>query len=172
MVGIQRAEDDTVTPWSRSKHDWVLFALLLGAVLGVGLLVSSVVVSPSASSWTASLVLPEFYIPEPWDGLVSLVLGVAYAFVGWRVMLRGDHYAAATWWAVLILSWLFTPMFIAFRAYYPALAIIVIVAVLLVILTARLLRTDWLLAVLTAPSAFYVIYAAVLTFAVIDLNDL
>lgn len=87
-------------------------------------------------------------------------------------MVGRDHYAAATWWAVLILSWLFTPTFIVFRAYYPALAIIVILAVLLVVLTARLFRTDWLLALLTAPSAFYVIYAAVLTFAVIDLNDL
>lgn len=69
-------------PGMRSNFDWVLLALLLAAVLGVGLLVSSVVVSPSASSWTASLALPEFYLPEPWDSLISLVLGVAYAFVG------------------------------------------------------------------------------------------
>ena len=78
----------------RARTDWPLLALLVAVVFGIGWLVSSFVVMP-AGGWTTDLVLPRFRLPPMVDGVLSIVLTIAYAVVGWRAILDRDWHDVA-----------------------------------------------------------------------------
>jgi tryptophan-rich sensory protein len=156
---------------ARLTRDWPLLLLIIAIVIGVGWLVGALI-APDAS-WVAELLMPPILIPQPISGIIQLVLSITFAMVGWRLWLLSPSVGLdmGLWAGTLILSWLFTPAFLALRQITAAEAIIVVMATMMTILTVRLWSHDRTSAWLNLPSTLWVIYTAVLTVWVVSLNS-
>jgi tryptophan-rich sensory protein len=154
------------------SREWPLLVLIVAIVIGVGWLVGALT-TPS-SAWVAELVMPPFQLPRPVSGVLSLVLSLAFAVVGWRIWLHSPKFGPdmGLWAGTLIFSWLFAPAFLAMRVVDLALALMVGMTLMVAILNIRLWRPDRLSAWLLLPCTVWVAYTAVLTAWVVTVNDI
>ncbi|EDZ99059.1 TspO and MBR like protein [Burkholderia sp. H160] len=134
-----------------------------------------------AAGWTASLSLPDAWYaglqkpafnPPNWVfPPVWTVLYVLMAFSAWRVWKRNGLTAAIVLWAVQLLfnaAW----MWLFFGLHRPEMGLIdiLILLVLIVTLTYMFWRRDRLAGILLVPYVAWVAYAALLNYALWQMN--
>ncbi|QGM48172.1 tryptophan-rich sensory protein [Methylocystis heyeri] len=143
----------------------ILFLLLVvGGGLAIGILTAP-------GEWYAGLAKPPFNPPGFVFAPVWTVLYVLIAIAGWRSFEQDRSSAPMKlWWAQLALNFLWSPVF--FAAHRIGLAFLVIVALLAAILAfvATCWRKDRPAALLFAPYAAWVGFAAALNGAIWQLN--
>jgi len=139
-------------------------AIIVGISLGIGY-----VTAPG--QWYENLNKPTFN-PPPWVfGPVWSVLYVLIAIAGWRIWRTAPKSGAmALWIAQMILNWLWSPAF--FGAHAPALALVIIVAMLasIALFMARTWKLDRWSAGLFVPYALWVAFATTLNASIVLLN--
>jgi tryptophan-rich sensory protein len=147
--------------------------LTLGAffifLLGCGSLIGLVV---RPDTWYATLNKPPFNPPNWVFAPVWTALYVMIAIAGWRTWLRGGWRSTPMklWVAQTALNFSWTPVF--FGAHRPAVALVIILA-LLAVIVAFIVATwprDRIAAGLFVPYALWVAFASVLNAAIVVLN--
>lgn len=144
----------------------LIFFLLL--VVGGGFVLGY---SSAPGAWHADLAKPSFNPPNWIFGPVWTTLYVLIAVAGWRVWRKSPGgWLMRLWWAQLLLNFLWTPVF--FGAHRIDLALVIIVLLLGAILAfiAKSWRQDRAAALMFAPYAAWVAFAAVLNAAIFHLN--
>ncbi len=141
---------------------FVALVVVVGGVIGI---------FTAPGEWYASLQKPPFNPPSWIFGPVWTVLYVLIGIAGWRIW-RVDRTSAAmvAWWVQLALNFLWSPIF--FAAENIALALVVVLAMLVTILTFIVLswRVDRTAAVLFIPYACWVSFASLLNASIWWLN--
>lgn len=137
-------------------------------VVGGGLLIG---LFTAPGPWYAALAKPPFNPPNWIFGPVWTALYVCIAVAGWRIWQRDRAgLAMKLWWLQLVLNFLWSPVF--FGMQQIALALVIIVALLLVILSfiGTAWKTDRLSSWLFVPYAMWVAFASLLNGAIWQLN--
>jgi tryptophan-rich sensory protein len=142
----------------------VLFLLVTGGGLLVGW-------STAPGEWYAQLSKPAFNPPSWIFAPVWTVLYLLIAIAGWRAWQREPRTLPMTlWWVQLALNFLWSPTF--FAAHRIGLALVIVLLLLAVILAfaATSWRLDRVTALLFAPYAVWVAFAAMLNASIFMLN--
>jgi benzodiazapine receptor len=145
---------------------WMLAFLVL--TVGGGLAIGF---RARPDGWYARLQKPSFNPPDWVFAPVWTVLYVMIAIAGYRLFVRAPGGAAMVLWAVaLVLNFIWSPIF--FRLRSPALALVVVLALLAV--NAAFVVTSWPVdraaALLFVPYVAWVAFASLLNAAVVRLN--
>ncbi len=139
---------------------WLIRVLFVVLVVGGGLAIGLLT---APGGWYAGLAKPPFNPPNWAFGPVWTLLYVMIAVAGWRTFeTHSGGWEMKLWIAQLCLNFLWTPIF--FTAHHVGLALIVLTALLVVILTfvASSWRRDPLTAWLFVPYAVWVAFASLL----------
>jgi tryptophan-rich sensory protein len=120
--------------------------------------------------WYAALAKPSFNPPNWVFAPVWTLLYALIAVVGGRTFERGARAALALWAAQLALNFAWSPLF--FGLHRPAVALVVVAALLVAILTFIVARwrADRISALLFVPYAVWVSFATLLNAAIAVLN--
>ena len=145
---------------------WMLAFLVL--TLGGGLAIGF---WARPDGWYARLTKPFFNPPDRVFAPVWTVLYVMIAIAGYRIFVRAPEGVAMVLWAAgLALNFIWSPIF--FRRRSPALALVVVLALLAV--NAAFVVTSWPLdraaALLFVPYVAWVAFASLLNAGVVRLN--
>lgn len=145
-----------------------LLSVLLAIVLGVGILIG---IRFTPGDWYAGLTKPPFNPPNWIFAPVWTTLYVIIAVAGWRTLLR-DRGGPATrlWIAQLLLNWMWTPVFFGAHLLWPALAIVVTLAAVILAFIVTTWTRDRLSALLMAPYLAWVSFASLLNLSLAWLN--
>jgi tryptophan-rich sensory protein len=158
----------STTADTRTPKSWLLLAVFVVVVVGVGALIGTQSV-PGA--WYESLQKPPFNPPNWIFGPVWFTLYVLIAIAGWRIwMLDRGSTAMKFWFAQMLLNWIWSPVWFIAQMLWPAFAIIValLAAIIGFMVTAR--RQDKLAAWLFVPYLAWVAFASVLNLSIALLN--
>lgn len=139
---------------------YLVLAVFLLVVVGGGILIGYITLP---GEWYAGLTKPAFNPPNWIFAPVWTVLYVLIAIAGWRCWERAPLGAPMRIWVVqLVLNFLWSPIF--FGAHLMGLALVVILALLVSVLTFMFAswRHDRIAAWLFAPYAAWVAFAALL----------
>jgi tryptophan-rich sensory protein len=143
----------------------VLFLLL---VTGGGLLVGWLTVP---GEWYAQLSKPAFNPPKWIFAPVWTVLYILIAIAGWRAWQREPWALPMTlWWVQLALNFLWSPTFFAAHRIGLALVIVLLLLAAILAFAAASWRLDRVTALLFAPYAVWVAFAAMLNASIFMLN--
>jgi tryptophan-rich sensory protein len=139
--------------------------IFLVVVLGGGLAIGAVV---RPDGWYAALNKPPFNPPNWVFAPVWSLLYVMIAVAGARTYERANGFAL--WVAQLVLNFAWTPAF--FLLHRPAVALVIVAALLVIILVFIWARwiPDRISALLFVPYAAWVAFAALLNAAILVLN--
>lgn len=142
-------------------------AAFIAFVVGGGTLIGF---ATAPGEWYAALAKPWFNPPNWVFAPVWSILYVLIAVSGWRTFEGAEIGAFRAWLAQITLNFLWSPVF--FGARLPGTALVVIVALLAAILIFMVLawRRDRVAALLFAPYAAWVAFAALLNGAIWNLN--
>lgn len=146
----------------------VVTLLFLALTVGGGLLIGTV---SMPDGWFAALQKPSFQPPNWLFGPVWTILYVLIGIAGARLYLHAPQSGAMRlWWAQLVLNFLWSPAFFAFHQ--PALALLVVAALLVVLvaLIGSALPRDRIAALLLVPYGLWVSFATLLNAAIVWLN--
>jgi len=152
----------------RTPHSWIVLAIFLLLVTGIGALVGT---QSAPDSWYQALVKPPLNPPDWVFGVVWPLLYVFIAIAGWRIWMLGANTAAmALWGAQMLLNWAWSPIW--FGAHQPWLAFAVLVAIWLCILGFILVarKRDGLAAGLFLPYLAWVSFAGYLNLSIAVMN--
>jgi tryptophan-rich sensory protein len=139
--------------------------IFLVVVLGCGIAIGTVT---RPNGWYAALVKPPFNPPNWVFAPVWALLYVVIAVAGARTYERVSGFAL--WVVQLVLNFAWTPAF--FLLHRPAVALVIVAALLVVILVFIWARwtADRISALLFVPYAAWVAFAALLNAAIVVLN--
>jgi benzodiazapine receptor len=139
--------------------------IFLVVVLGCGIAIGTVT---RPNGWYAALVKPPFNPPNWVFAPVWSLLYVMIAVAGARTYERTSGFAL--WLAQMALNFAWTPAF--FLLHRPAVALVIVAALLVVILVFIWARwtADRISALLFVPYAAWVAFAALLNAAIVALN--
>jgi translocator protein len=139
--------------------------IFLVVVLGCGIAIGTVT---RPNGWYAALVKPPFNPPNWVFAPVWALLYVMIAVAGARTYERVSGFAL--WVVQLVLNFAWTPAF--FLLHRPAVALVIVAALLVVILVFIWARwtADRISALLFVPYAAWVAFAALLNAAIVVLN--
>jgi tryptophan-rich sensory protein len=149
------------------KHALSL-ALFVALVLGGGLAIGYFT---APGDWYAALAKPSFNPPAwvfapAWTALYILI-----AIAGWRTWTRARaSLPMKLWWLQLALNFLWSPIFFSAHQIGAAFAIILALLVVIIGFIAASWRTDRIAALLFAPYAAWVAFAATLNGSILTLN--
>jgi len=146
----------------------VLLLVFIAIVLGGGTLIG---LATRPGEWYASLAKPAFNPPSWTFAPVWTVIYVLVAIAGWLTFMHGGFSAAMLVWAgQLVLNFSWSPTF--FGAHRPGLALIVVIALLVLIISFIALQweSDLISATLFLPYAAWVAFATLLNTAIWRLN--
>jgi len=143
----------------------VVHAAFIVAVLAVGLAIGSIT---RPDGWYAALAKPPFNPPNWVFAPVWSLLYVVIAVVGARTLERGG--GMGLWFAQLALNFAWTPIF--FGLHRPALALVIVIAMLATIVAFIVTRwsVDRVSALLFIPYAAWVAFASLLNASIVVLN--
>lgn len=163
----ERAMASTTTEY-RTPQSWVILAVFLLVVVGVGGLIGT---QTQPGPWYAELTKPPLNPPNWVFGPVWSTLYVMIAVAGWRIWMDNPKSVAMKFWgAQMILNWAWSPVW--FGANQPWLALAIILAMLAAIVgfivTAR--RQDSLASWLFVPYLAWVSFATYLNLSIAVLN--
>lgn len=133
--------------------------------IGGGLLIG---IMTRPDGWYVKLCKPWFTPPNSVFGPVWTLLYVMIAVAGWRTFMQGPLGAPlAVWTSALALNFAWSPIF--FRLHRPLAALFVILVLLATIIA--FIARDAVSALLFAPYAAWVFFAAILNAAIWRLNN-
>lgn len=152
----------------RSPQSWIILAVFLVLVVGVGALIGT---QTAPGAWYEQLQKPPLNPPNWIFGPVWFTLYVLIAIAGWRTWIDNPKSMAMKFWvAQMLLNWAWSPIW--FGANMPWLAFAVIIAMWLsivgFILTTR--HRDTLSAWLFVPYLAWVSFATYLNLSIALLN--
>ena len=153
----------------RTPRPWIILAVFIVAVLGIGFLIG--VSAGSGSPWYDSLNKPVFNPPSWVFPIAWSALYVLIAIAGWRVFMidpRGT--AAKLWFAQMLLNFAWSPVFFGAHLLWPALAVIVLMWLAIVGFMVVARRLDNLAAWLFVPYLLWVSFAGALNLSIALLN--
>jgi benzodiazapine receptor len=142
--------------------------VFLVLTIGGGLLVGF---ATRPGEWYVKLSKPWFMPPNSVFAPVWTLLYVMIAIAGWRTFMRDPHGTTMILWAIaLALNFIWSPIF--FRLHRQAAALLVILSLLAMIIVFIALSwpEDALSALLFAPYAAWVVFAAILNASIWRLN--
>ncbi len=147
---------------------WPSLIVFLVAVLVLGIGIGYLTLP---GEWYAGLNKPPFNPPNWVFGPVWTILYILVAVAGWRTWTRAPSGTAMNiWWVQMVLNFLWSPAF--FALHVPALALVVVLAMLVAILA--FIGVSWsrdrLAAWLFVPYAAWVAFASLLNASVWWLN--
>ena len=156
------------TTRSRTPQSWIVLAIFLALVVGVGALIGT---QTAPGAWYQELTKPPLNPPNWIFGPVWFTLYVLIAIAGWRTWMDDPKSTAMKFWgAQMLLNWAWSPVW--FGANMPWLAFAVIVAMWLTIIgfivTVR--KRDALSAWLFVPYLAWVSFATYLNISIALLN--
>ena len=151
--------------------------LALGALLALSAAVASVsgvATVHSVGSWYPALVKPSFNPPNWLFGPVWLVLYAAMAVAAWRVWRQRDRLkvrrALSLYGGQMALNFAWSLIFFGLRQITAAVADILALLVVLAITLAAFWKVDRFAGLLMVPYLVWIMFAALLTFAIWRLN--
>ena len=150
------------------RPSYVSLALFVIAVAGAGFAIG--ILNPPGQ-WYAALSKPSFNPPNNVFAPVWLVIYLLIAVAGWRVWTaRGETIGKLLWVAQVALNFAWSPIF--FTVHSPKSALIIIVAMLATIFAfiVHQWSHDRFVALLFAPYALWVLFAAVLNASIVMQN--
>ncbi|WDR06128.1 tryptophan-rich sensory protein [Devosia rhodophyticola] len=155
--------DDYKTP-----RPWVLLAIFLAAVIGVGALVGTQSVP---GQWYQSLNKPPFNPPNWIFGPVWFALYIMIAVAGWRIyMIDRSSTVMKIWYAQMVMNWAWSPVWFVAQLVWPAFAIILAILALIIAFIATARRLDPAAAWLFVPYLAWVSFASLLNLSIGILN--
>lgn len=158
----------TTTADHGTPRSWVILALFLIAVIGIGALIGTQSV-PGA--WYEGLNKPPFNPPNWVFGPVWFTLYAMIAVAGWRVFMRNPASPAAKFWgAQMVLNWSWSPVWFTLQMIWPAFVIIVALWLCIAGFIVTTWKTDRLAAGLFLPYLAWVSFATLLNLSIGLLN--
>jgi benzodiazapine receptor len=142
----------------------LFLALVVGGGLAIGFL-------NAPGDWYSGLAKPSFTPPGWLFGPVWTAIYAMIAFAGWRVWRNcPSKWPVRTWWAQLVLNFLWSPVFFSSHQIGLALVIIVLLLVIIVSFIAATWVLDRVAALLFLPYAAWIAFATTLNFSIFNLN--
>ena len=158
----------TTTTETRRPKSWLLLAVFIIVVVGVGGLIGSQSV-PGA--WYENLQKPPFNPPNWIFGPVWFTLYILIAVAGWRIwILDRNSLAMKFWFAQMALNWLWSPVWFIAQMPWPAFAIIVALLAAIVGFIVSAWQRDKPAALLFLPYLAWVAFASLLNLSIALLN--
>lgn len=152
----------------RTPRAWVVLALFLVLVTGVGALIGTL---SAPDAWYRGLAKPPLNPPDWLFGVVWPLLYVFIAIAGWLTWMRdANSTAMKLWGAQMLLNWAWTPVWFGAHQPWPAFAILVVMwpCTLGFILAVR--RHDSVAAWLFVPYLAWLSFAGYLNLSIALLN--
>src|SRR5579872_1076331 len=151
-----------------SVKNWPALILFLVLVVGGGLAIG-LLTAPGA--WYVGLAKPSFNPPNWLFGPVWTALYALIAIAGWRTFERDRRgWSMRTWWAQLVLNFLWSPAFFTAHRIGSALLVILLLLAAILAFIGASWRRDRVAAWLFAPYAAWVGFASALNAAILALN--
>ncbi len=145
----------------------LIFFLVL--TIGGGLLIGF---ATRPDEWYVKLAKPWFTPPNSVFGPVWTLLYVMIAIAGWRTFVRGPLGVPITVWTIALgLNFVWSPIFFRLRRPLAALSVILGLLATIIAFIAVSLPRDAVSALLFAPYAAWVSFAAILNAAIWRLNN-
>lgn len=142
--------------------------LFLAVVIGAGTLIG---IATAPGEWYDGLTKPEFNPPNWIFAPVWTLLYIAIAVAGWRVWHKApDGAAMKLWVAQLVLNWAWSPLFFSLHFVWPALAVILLIAALIIAFIVAARYDDHVASWLFVPYLAWVSFASLLNFSIAVLN--
>lgn len=158
----------TTTTETRRPKSWLLLAVFIIVVVGVGGLIGTQSV-PGA--WYENLQKPPFNPPNWIFGPVWFILYVLIAIAGWRIWtLDRSGPAMKFWFAQMALNWLWSPVWFIAQMPWPAFAIIVALLAAIVGFIVSAWQRDKPASLLFLPYLAWVAFASLLNLSIALLN--
>ncbi len=152
----------------KSPNRWLVLAVFLVAVIGVGGLVGT---QSIPGAWYESLEKPFFNPPNWVFGPVWSTLYVMIAVAGWRIwMVDPKSTTMKLWFGQIVLNWAWSPVWFIGQQLWGAFAIIVPMLALIIAFIVSARRQDRLAAWLFVPYAAWVSFASLLNLSIAILN--
>lgn len=152
----------------RSARTWIILAVFLVGVIGIGGLIGT---SSIPGPWYEGLAKPSFNPPNWVFGPAWGTLYVLIAVAGWRIfMLAPASMAMKLWFAQMAFNFIWSPVWFIGQLLWPAFAVIVVILALIVsfILAAR--KIDAVATWLFVPYLGWVAFASLLNLSIAILN--
>jgi translocator protein len=164
----------TITEERVGKWDWRIALITVPALIGFGSFSSWLAGSRYASPWFASLSKPFFMPPEwlfgfVWPVLYAL-LGIALALILKERQTRRRHNALLLFFAQLILTYAWAPIFFGTHDIQSALIAILVATAMAAIAAGQFLRIRPLAGYLMVPHLAWLCFMAALTNTIARLN--
>jgi len=152
----------------RTPHAWVVLALFLVLVTGVGALIGTL---SAPDAWYRGLVKPPLNPPDWLFGVVWPLLYVFIAIAGWLTWMRdANSTAMKLWGAQMLLNWAWTPVWFGAHQPWPAFAILVVMWLCTLGFILAVRRQDSVAAWLFVPYLAWLSFAGYLNLSIALLN--
>ena len=153
----------------RSPQSWLLLAIFIAVVLGVGGLIGTTF---QPGTWYAELEKPPFNPPNWVFGPVWSTLYVMIGIAGWRIWTSAPKSGAMKLWFVqMLLNWAWTPIWFGANQPWAALIALLILLARIIGFIAASWNRDRLAAWLFVPYLAWVAFATLLNASIAILNS-